>query len=181
LPYGEIATRALIAQDDLTESVLDADAGHEAHHEPERETHHGEVVAVDSGDDGRTKALDAIGASLVHRLSGGDVARDVSVGQHAKGHVDRFDVRHDEGVAHDGNRREHDMPASGEPPQHDARLGLVARLAEDVAVHHHDRVGRDDHGVRLPRGDDGGFPSGQALRVRARLLRGERGLVDVRG
>jgi len=171
----------VIAGDDLAKPILDANASHEAHHEPERETHHSEIIAVDSGDDGRAKTLDPVGAGLVHRFTGRDVARDVRVGQRSEGYVDRFDVRHDDAVARDSDGRQHDVLSPGESPQHDGRVGLVSRLAEDVAVHHDDRVGRNDHGVRLPRGDHTRLPSRQTLRVRARLFSGERRLVDVRG
>jgi len=169
------------ARDDLAKPILHANTRHEAHHEPEREAHHGEVVAVDSRDDGRAKSLDPIGAGLVHRLTRRDVPHDVRFREVANRDVHRFDVRHDAAVARDSDRRQHDVLPPGESAQHGACLGLVAWLAEDVAVHHDDRVGGDDHRVRLPLGDDSRLSSRQTLRVRARLLRGERRLVDVRG
>jgi hypothetical protein len=56
-----------------------------------------------------------------------------------------------------------------------ARLGGVARLAEDLAVERDDRVGAEDERT----GDRGRLQAGIGLRDRGRLARGR--LFDVRG
>jgi len=169
-----------LACDDLAEPIVDAGARHEPHQESQGEAHHGEVVTIDACDDRRAEPLDAVRASLVHRLAGGDVARDVRRGQLAKRDVYRFDIRHDDAVARDGDRGKHQVLARRKPAQHGGRLGFVAGLAKDVAVHDHDGVRGDDDRVRLALGDRARLASRQALRVRPRLLSVKRRLVDVR-
>src|SRR6185437_772024 len=59
------------------EFVAQSQIAEQAHEAIERQSHHGEVIAVDSFDDRGTIALDAVRARLVHRLSGVDVALDL--------------------------------------------------------------------------------------------------------
>jgi hypothetical protein len=84
-------------------------------------------------------------------------------------------------VAPDGDAG-HDLvlPAL-QPEQHPHGVVTVARLAQHLAVNRDDGVAADDDGILVARRHGKRLLAGQPLRVRAGLLAGGVGLVDVRG
>src|SRR5688500_1549707 len=134
---------ALPPIDDPTELVSDAHPAEEPDQPGQREPHDGEVVPIDALDDRRAVSLNAVRARLVHGLPGGDVALDLVIVELAERDVHRFHLRLHAAAARHRHGGMHHVPAPGEGAEHAASIGPVTRLAEDLAIHLDDGVGRD--------------------------------------
>src|SRR5688572_9605326 len=115
-------------------------------------------------------SLDAIGARLVHRLSRADVGFDLIVRERTERDLDGLDTRYRPTATDHGYRGKYRMSATGKAAQHRGCVGMVARLAKDVAIENYDRVSADDDAVRLVRGDGFRLGAGQAFGVVLRPL-----------
>ena len=118
-------------------------------------------AAFDARDPAGGVALDAVGAGLVHWLAGGEVVDELVFRNAVESDLRDFDVAETFAATHDSNSREDLMGAAGEKLKHAARVGLVYRLAEDLAVAEDTGVGGEDderslHGMKgLARSPDG--------------------------
>jgi hypothetical protein len=95
--------------------------------------------------------LNGIGSCLVAPFPAGHVPGNVFFCQRRKPYGRALDAADLVRAVADADAGQHLVTPSGQPPQHRRRLVVVARLAEDFAVHDHGRVGaEDDHvGKRL--------------------------------
>jgi hypothetical protein len=145
----------------------------------QREADDVEVVAFDARDECGAEALDGVAAGSALPLVGGDVPVEGGRGRRAEVDLgDRDGGVGDLAVAGEGDRSDDQMRATGQARDVLARLGRIARLAEDVAVDGDERVGaqrqrarprrsrwRGARGVRVCRGDERRDSRGLAARV----------------
>ena len=91
----------------------------------ERQSEHGEEIALDAFDENAAALLNAVSARLVQRLAGGDVPLDLALGHRAEVHGRS---RHD-GLCfpapEDGQAGVHRMAAAGQGAQHRRGVGGV--------------------------------------------------------
>ena len=91
--------------------------------------------------------LDGVRPGLVARFAGGDVRGDLRPGGiGAKVTAETSTSSRTAPSLGHGDRRVDVVDASAQRGQHRRGVGVVARLAEDAAVHDHDRV-RAKHGL----------------------------------
>ena len=143
----------------------------------ERQTHHGEIVAVHTLYDRGPIALDAVRAGLVHRLACIDVAFDVVCTQRPKGDANLYEVGDRPSLPANGDSSHHGMRPATQAREHLNRVRAGARLSEHVAIDDHDGVAADHHAV--VRFDGARLLARQSLGVLARCLTGNVRLVDV--
>jgi hypothetical protein len=74
---------------------------------------------------------------------------------------------------HQAHSRNHLVQAAGKYTQHSNRIGLIDWLVEDRAIHHDDRVGSQNAGIRMS------TRNGQRLLTRQSLSASARGLARV--
>lgn len=89
--------------------------------------------------------MDGIGTGLVHGLAGGDVIRDLFVGEGEKADCGDFGGDFDAFGGDDGNAGDDAMGATGEQTQDAGCFGGAIGLAEDVAVECDGGIGAEDH------------------------------------
>jgi hypothetical protein len=133
--------------------ILDSRLLQQPQHQPDRQPHHAEEVAIDPLHQGSTVALDAIGAGLVQRLASGDVGLEQVVVAGPECH--RRDVG---GLPHDpirdqGHRGDHLVGAALQLAEHAERVRGIHRLLVEMIIEHHGGVGakheRPRHRQRL--------------------------------
>ena len=148
------------------ESVGVPGALEQLEHQPDRQSHHAEEVAVDPLHQRRPVSLDAVRARLVHRLPRRDVGLEEGVVEPAEDDVG--DVRRlVQGlVGHQRDRGHHLVRAALQLPEHPERIGGVERLLQHL-VPHDDRRVRAEH--QAP-GHAQRLLAGQALHVVHRCL-----------
>ena len=140
-----------------------------------------EVAAFDARDVAAGATLDAIAASLIVGLAGGEISVYLFRRKHGKVHQRGLDEGEPLGVgkANEGHPGEDGVCAAGEPFQHVAGIVRGARLAEDVAFEGDLGVGADDdHRADGARGDEFGFGDRETLDENVGGFAGVRSLVD---
>ena len=141
----------------------------------EREAHHVEVAAFDTGDEFSAEALDAVGAGFVERLAGGDVVCDFLVRERREVDVRGGDLHGGNfgWAGDDGESGEHVMRAAGEEREHARGVSGIGGLAENFGagfrVNDDGGVCGEDHGFLARaaemRGGGFGFCGGDPLHV----------------
>ncbi len=107
-----------------------------------------EVTALDAGNVTAGAALNAIGASFVVRLAGGEIPGDFLGGESSEVHERGLHegAALDIGKADEGDAGDDGVRAAGKLFQHVTGLVGRARLAKNAAVQGYFRVGGDDDG-----------------------------------
>ena len=127
-----------------------------------RQTHDAVIVALDALDEQCAVALDAVGAGLVERLSGGEVGGKLVLRKIAEGDARAGVQRVRPAVRREhGKSGQHLVGASAQTAEHGSGLVRVLRLAEAQSVDRDHGIRADAHGVRVLRLHSLGLEAGK--------------------
>jgi len=132
----------------------------------EGQTYDVEVAAFDAGNEAARVALNGVGAGLVMRLAGGEIAKDLIAPECGKMDERGFHKGAALGVGEpdEGDAGDDRVGAAGKFFEHAASVIGGAGLAEDVAVERNNCIcANDDRGADGAGGHELGFSEGEAL------------------
>ena len=122
-----------------------ADLGQQLRHARHGKADYVRVRPFDPGDETRSEALNRVPASLVAPLPARDVPRNLVGRKRAKRDQRRLDTSDLIRSLPQADTRQHLVDISGKPAQHPCFVVVVARLAEDLVVHHDGCIRAEDH------------------------------------